>query len=299
MISVIVCSINKIFAEQLEKNINNTIGVPWELILIDNNKVNASIASVYNMGASRARYELLCFVHEDVLFKDRSWGKTLESLFQNNPELGVVGVAGSRYKSRVLSGWYTGVPDFDCCNIAHLNERNEETIIYANPNPQNNVQQVISLDGVFICARKTVWDTIRFNETLLKGFHCYDIDFSVRAARHYQVAVTYEINLIHLTEGGSFGNNWIDSTILWHQSYQNILPLSIAQTPVGWRMKEVQINRNWLIRLKPEPISLLRKIKWILKTNSLFHIQVWPAIVMFLFFRLYKKLVAFPASLKR
>jgi Glycosyltransferase like family len=293
MISVIVCSINKAFAEQLNKNINDTIGVPWELILIDNNELKTSIAGAYNLGATRSRYDLLCFVHEDVLFKDKGWGKTVERLFQNDIHMSVVGVAGSRYKSRTLSGWYTGATALDCCNILHMNEKNEEALIYANPDPLQKLQQVVSMDGVFICTRKDVWKKIRFDESLLKGFHCYDIDFSVRAAVQHTLAVTYEINMVHLTEGGSFGNNWMDNTILWHRSHENILPLHVDRSkPSNWKNIEVNIARNWLTRLKPEPISFGRRINWVIQTRSFYHIQLWPAILIFFVFRPVKKFLS-------
>ena len=71
MISVVICSINKILAEQVSKNIHDTIGVPFELIVIDNNLLKKGIAHVYNLGAGRAKYDVICFVHEDVLFQTK------------------------------------------------------------------------------------------------------------------------------------------------------------------------------------------------------------------------------------
>lgn len=299
MISVIVCSIDKNLANQIKENITATIGVPWELIMVDNNELRQSISRVYNIGASQAKYELLCFVHEDVLFKDDLWGRTIETLFKNDAQLGVVGVAGSKYKSKALSGWYTGLADQDCCNILHINENNEERLLYANPEPSKNYQQVISIDGVFICTRKIVWEKIRFNESLLTGFHCYDIDFSVRASKRYRLAVTYEVKMIHLTEGGSFGNAWIDYTILWHKSYRNLLPVFVnSGTPSNPKRKEVRIMKNWLMRLKIEGISIGRKINWVIKSGSIYHIQLWPVIVVFFVFRRYKKILSLAVAKK-
>ena len=63
MISVIICSINKNFAQQVQDNIAATIGVVWEPIIIDNTVSPKSITAVYNLGAAKAQYEILCFVH--------------------------------------------------------------------------------------------------------------------------------------------------------------------------------------------------------------------------------------------
>ena len=291
MISVIVCSINKRLAEQLKQNINDTIGVPWELVLIDNDELQASIAHVYNTGAQRAQYDLLCFVHEDVLFKTKSWGATIVKLFQTVPNLGALGLAGAKYKSRALSGWYTGIPDFDCCNILHINGQKEEQLIYANPEAGSTIQEVVCLDGVFICATRQLWQQVNFNQRLLNGFHCYDIDFSFRATKISTVAVTYEIDVIHLTEGGSFGNEWVDNTILWHDTSRELLPFSVGGMAHSMQKKdETTITSYWLKRLKGEPITYSRRVEWIVKTGALRHIRLWPEIAMFLCFRFYKRL---------
>src|ERR1700750_840709 len=109
MISVVICSANKTLAEQIKQNISETIGVPWQLVLIDNTQLNKGICHVYNLGASQAQYDIICFVHEDVLFQTSSWGAAIASYFRDDAQLGLVGIAGGRYKSQTLSGWWTGI----------------------------------------------------------------------------------------------------------------------------------------------------------------------------------------------
>lgn len=291
MISVIICSINKDFAEQVTVNIRKTIGVDWELLLIDNSLANDPITKVYNEAARRAQHDILCFVHEDVVFKDLDWGQTIKEMFDNDQRLGMIGVAGSKYKSKVFSGWYTGLNSLDCCNILHVNAKNEETLLYGNPDPSNKKQEVTSLDGVFICTKQSVWNNIRFDEKMLDGFHCYDIDFSVRASKHYKILVTYEIHMLHLTDGGNFGNSWVDYTIRWHKAQKRLLP-SFAPVSV-WtenRNNEFVIMRNWLLRLKKEMISFDRKINWVIRSGSVLDPRLWPAIFVFFTFRTYKKI---------
>ena len=84
MVSVIICSINKTLARQVEQNIQETIGVPWELILTDNTELKKGITWVYNEAASRARFEILCFEHEDVLFGTANWGALIQQYFKND-----------------------------------------------------------------------------------------------------------------------------------------------------------------------------------------------------------------------
>ena len=52
--------------------------------------------------------------------------------------------------------------------------------ICLQPNRENVLEEVVCLDGVFICSRKEVWQQSKFNDADLKGFHFYDIDFSLK-----------------------------------------------------------------------------------------------------------------------
>src|SRR5687767_3493503 len=226
MISVVICSVNKNLALQVKRNIDQTIGVRWQLVLLDNNVLKKSIAEIYNIGAAQAEFEIICFVHEDVLFRTQDWGKLIVHYFSMDVDLALVGVAGSTYKSRAFSGWSTGISSFDCSNVLHINKSGQEERLYSNPFSSKALQNTVTLDGVFICAKKECWQKHQFDEGI-KGFHLYDIDFSVRNAKSGKVAVTYEIDLVHLTEGGNFGDEWLNNTIAWHNKFKDQLPIAI------------------------------------------------------------------------
>uniref|UniRef100_UPI00265B5295 glycosyltransferase n=1 Tax=Ferruginibacter sp. TaxID=1940288 RepID=UPI00265B5295 len=166
MISVIICSINKILAGQVQKNIASTIGVDWEPVIIDNTIAPKSITHVYNLGAAKAKYDLLCFVHEDVLFETQNWGVKMVDYFKNDASLGLIGIAGSKYKSKTPSGWFSGITDIECCNITHVDSGGNQQRMYFNPVADSLTQEVMVLDGVLLCCPKKVWEAIRFDETL-------------------------------------------------------------------------------------------------------------------------------------
>src|SRR5690349_17422997 len=102
MISILVCSVKPGLYQQLAVNIEETIGIDYELLCFDNRKANKGICEVYNLLAAKAKYNLLLFVHEDVLFKTNNWGQILSRIFFEN-EIGVVGIAGCKYKSLKFS----------------------------------------------------------------------------------------------------------------------------------------------------------------------------------------------------
>lgn len=104
MITFIICSIAPERAHALEQNIQRTIGeTPYEIIIFDNRQTNYSIAKAYNLCASKARYAYLCFLHEDIAFHSRNWGKDIiHQLSSDN--CGIIGFSGSILKTQCISG---------------------------------------------------------------------------------------------------------------------------------------------------------------------------------------------------
>lgn len=281
MISVVICSVSDAFARQVRENIDATIGVEWEPIIISNNISPKSITQVYNSGASMATNDLICFVHEDVLFQTPNWGGKISEYFTKDRDLGLVGVAGSKYKSKTPSGWYTGISEFDCCNITHQDRNNQLQRIHFNPVPGSQMQPAVVLDGVFLCCRKAVWEQIRFDEDLLKEFHLYDLDFSLRVSEKYKVIVTFEVDILHLVKGMHYGDSWLKNTLIWHRNIRHRLPACIDGIKSDQKAVENKIRRIWLIRLKHEHIRFSNKLRWLSAIRIWFHISSWPYTVLF------------------
>ena len=285
MISVVICSINKNLAEQVKSNIDTTIGVPWQPVIINNTNPSRGLTEVYNQGVTKSEFPVICFVHEDVTFLTMSWGKIVIDFFDNDPLLGMIGVAGSGYKSKTPSGWMTSIPEFDRCNVFHLDKNGDTSRLYFDQPPERLLKEVVTLDGIFLCTRKSVIETIPFDQELLKGFHLYDLDISFRMSRKYKIAVCFGIDIIHHTEGGDFGNKWIDATILWHKKYSGQLPAHVDKEQSSNQRNEYSVKLFWLKRLKSEKISLNRKVWWIIHAKVIRHISLWPHILVFFFFR--------------
>ena len=65
--------------------------------------------------------------------------------------------------------------------------------------------EVVAVDGFGMFVRKEVWKAYPFDEKMLTGFHCYDVDFSLQIAvskryRNY-VCCSPEVQVEHLSEG--------------------------------------------------------------------------------------------------
>ncbi len=287
MFSILICSINVSYLEKLKINIRETIGNEYELLVWDNLADKKPITEVYNLLAERARYPYYCFIHEDIQFQTKNWSDNLLQAFERNKETGLIGIAGSKYKSRTPSGWSTGLLDLDCCNIFHKDKNGNTIQLYNNPG-KSKFEQVVNVDGVFIAIRKEVWDTTKFNESLLQGFHLYDIDFSFHVIKHWKAAVIFDIDILHFTEGGNFGNEWVEYTLKWHKYFLNELP----QTVEGYTAQkglEKKVCKNWLFRLYKEDISWSNKLNWI-NAVKMWHIpSIWTYIGFFLFGKYIRK----------
>ncbi|MEG2865326.1 MAG: glycosyltransferase, partial [Mucinivorans sp.] len=78
MISIIVCSVSPDKLSKLKANVEATIGVEYEFVVVDNREGKYSICQAYNIGAQRAKYPYLCFAHEDISFVVKyHWGELM------------------------------------------------------------------------------------------------------------------------------------------------------------------------------------------------------------------------------
>ncbi|PSL30326.1 glycosyltransferase [Dyadobacter jiangsuensis] len=234
MISIIICSANDVELAHVSENIRKTVGVAYEIIAIDNRREPRGICAVYNEGAKRARFDLLCFMHEDIEMMTADWGARVLDIFDQNPQLGLLGIAGGGYKSLAPSSWYNYHLQENggfYCNLVqgYRHTGREDTVEYRNPRNQP-LSRVACIDGCWMCTRKEVVRRFPFDEKLLTGFHGYDLDFSIAVNQEYQVAVTFEVLLKHFSEG-NFNQTWRTQMLKVHQKWPHLLPLNIDGVP--------------------------------------------------------------------
>ena len=263
----------------VSQNIADTIGVPFEIIAIDNSKGERGLCAVYNDGAGRAQYHVVCFAHEDVSIKTKNWGQSIIDLFCQQPQIGLVGVAGSSYKPLTPAGWIgMGAVATDYINILQgfKYAGGEPELCYRNPK-NAKVEQVACVDGVWLCTTKDVLSKVQFDEEMLKGFHGYDIDFSMAVGRNYKVVVTYDVLLHHFSEG-NFESEWFFAMLKINKKWSRQLPVCTEDFTKEQKIKIERITFKtfveYLIRTK-QPSSeafkvLLRNNRFLLLYPSLF-----------------------------
>jgi hypothetical protein len=282
MLSLIVCSVNPNYLSQLKASVAATIGVEHEWLVWDNRQENQGLCYVYNQLAEQVRFPLMVFLHEDLIFQTGDWGKILIDRFGNNASVGLIGVAGGRYKSALYSGWYTGLPASDYYHIMHRNGKEEFMLSYPAV-WEKTFEEVVNIDGVFMACRREAWQCHRFDEDLLKGFHFYDIDFSLRVAKYYTVEVTNQIEMVHLTKGGDYGEVWVQQAFLYHHARKATLPQFTGK--INQADADHSVALYWLDWLKNFNIRWSSKWKWITRQRLYTHPSLWYGIVKFLVYK--------------
>lgn len=266
MISVIISSVNKTLLANVRQNIADTIGVPFEIIAIDNSKGERGLCAVYNDGASRAQYDVLCFMHEDISLKTQNWGQNVINLFKAEPGVGLIGVAGSSYKPLTPSAWQgTGGRGTDYMNILQSFKQlpGEPQLFYSNRHDEKTTE-VACVDGVWFCTTRQVLNKVKFDEDTFRSFHAYDVDFSMTVRQHYKVVVTYDVLLHHFSEG-SFNVEWFLEMLKFHKKWSKQLP---AQTEELTQAEKLLIEKKtfrtfieYLVQAK-RPMAEAYQILW-------------------------------------
>ncbi|MEY8758570.1 glycosyltransferase [Chryseobacterium tongliaoense] len=207
MISIIVSSYQEHYYNQLIKNIDETIGpCQYEIIQVWNPAL-MGITKAYNLGASKAKYEYLLFIHEDIIFHTQKWGEKLISHLKER-QVGIIGVSGSSYVPTAPSSWTVSI-EYQRTNI--LESTKEQPVPRHTKTTLGNRNEVYGVDGVFLAIKKTDFIIYKFNEDL-KGFHGYDLDLSLRVSKTLQNYVVDDILIEHFSMGNR-DKTWFDTNI--------------------------------------------------------------------------------------
>ncbi|MEW6602112.1 MAG: glycosyltransferase [Nitrospirota bacterium] len=140
------------------------------------NKENLGVSKALNIGADAAKYDALCFMHNDVFVFRENWTAEIAGFISKTSNAGVVGLYGARTIRK--DGTFRG-----------------KTIVHAEkngPGMQKTFEKVAVVDGLLLAMKKTVFQKCR---GFCEGFtiHYYDKDISLRAYKNG--LVNYVLNI--------------------------------------------------------------------------------------------------------
>ncbi|WP_425639478.1 glycosyltransferase [Algoriphagus yeomjeoni] len=220
MISIIVCSIDDFWFNNFSESLEKTIGLEHEIIRVDNKNENLSIAKAYNKGATKAIFDYLVFIHEDIIFHTVNWGNLLVEYFETLENPGVLGVVGSSYLPISPSDWWVSNRSFIHANyISNSKSGKSENGVLQRKGDQIPAK-VYSLDGMFLAIKMATFLEFQFDEEL-PGFHGYDTDLCYQISQKYQNYFVPCILMEHFSKGQP-NSTWLENT---EKAKRKILPV--------------------------------------------------------------------------
>jgi GT2 family glycosyltransferase len=238
---------NKNFKEHITKS----VGVKDVQILEYVNHNEYSLSQLYNKGISESIYDIIVCCHNDIKLES-GWGKKLLKDFEENPEYGIIGKAGSCYFPE--SGVYW--------------DRMQQTMVgqvYHHPEDQKKwlsryspklpfLIPVVTIDGLFISFDKTKIKHT-FDETIGK-FHFYDHLFCVpNFIDSVKIGVTSSFEITHQSIGQPNQEFW-ESKKKFVEKYASKLPLDLKPEKI------------YVPEIKEKPIKNIGKVAVIIPTKG-------------------------------
>ena len=162
MISLIICSRNQDVSQRLRENIADTIGVEYELLVIDNSKNQYSIFTAYNEDVQRSKGDILCFMHEDILYHTSGWGDYVIRHFADDKGMGMIGVVGGHYLQDAPLTWFDIYMEPEGQVIQHFQDKETENVVFTRKGVATKVE-VATVDGLWFCIRKSLFKRIKFD----------------------------------------------------------------------------------------------------------------------------------------
>ena len=264
-ISVVVCSIAPDKLERLRRNLGERLaGEDWELIHIAD---ASSLCEGYNRGVARATGELIVMCHDDIRILSPDFAGKLRAYLA---AYDLIGVAGTTHASGPSWGW-SGPPHMFCWVsqsflTAQFRDKGPVTLLIGAHGPVVAGAQM--LDGVFMAARRSLLQTLQFDEATFDRFHFYDLDFSYRAhLAGAKVAICLDIALFHDSAGNYNEDYWRYADRFREKFPQACSAAEHARTAIPWMplaasdevvLEELAWLRHWTSRSDAELLESVR-----------------------------------------
>jgi len=209
---------NPEFQEYLKKS----CGHPKVQVIEKVNNGEKNLSTVYNEIIQESIYDIVVLCHDDIYFDTKNWSEKLKKVFDRNPEYSIIGVAGSTFLPKSGMWWEDRSKMIGIVNHEHEGKKWESKY---SDSLQNNVKEVVIVDGLFISLDKTKIKK-NFDESV-SGFHFYDVNFCFQNyIESCKIGVITNIRLTHKSIGMT-NEKWEENRIIFSKKYLDLLPSKI------------------------------------------------------------------------
>lgn len=189
-----------------------------EIIVYENNN-EFTLPKLYNRGLEDSSNDIVVFMHDDLIIETSNVTKKIVRLFENNPEHGIIGIAGT---NNLINGmWWTDRKSM----FGQVKHQHEGKIHRNNYSGSYNefLKNVVCVDGLFFAVHKK--RIIENFDEEFEGFHFYDIPFCVsNYVKGVKIGVTTKIMVVHKSIG-MVNKQWEKNKLFFEAKYGHLLPL--------------------------------------------------------------------------
>lgn len=202
-----------LYEESIEyiQSLNIPDGYEIEMIPIEN---APSITSGYNKGMASSDAKYKVYLHQDVFIRNKNFIVDILSIFEKNPEFGMLGVAGA--KTIPLSGvWWESSKKIGKVYENHTG--NMDLLQFADVT--QTVEEVSAIDGLIMITQYDLF----WREDLFAGWHFYDLSQSMEFIKAgYQVGIPMQETpwCIHDCGVVNVSNGYEESKTIFIRNYQ-------------------------------------------------------------------------------
>lgn len=218
----VVISTRKIDDNYL-KHVEKMFSHPKTQILVYENDGVSSLPEIYNEGLNEATNDIIVFMHDDLILETKNITPKIIKLFENNPEYGVIGLAGT---DNLLSGVWWQDRDSMYGVVGHEHEGKRHVNHYSKESFSEKLKEVVVVDGLFMMVHRGRIKH-KFNEQF-EGFHFYDLPICIE--NHLdgvKIGVTTKIMVTHKSIG-MVNKKWEKNKFLFEALYEKNFPLKVS-----------------------------------------------------------------------
>ena len=225
-ITVIFCSKkngeeNKGFIDHIKE----TCGCDLNVICV-HNPDGISLSKIYADMTVNEEIEtnIIVYIHDDIEFLRKGWGKEVLRLFNENEKYGIIGVAGSAQFDE-NGAWWNYEKKFG--QVLHRWE-GKSWLTAFSPLLDKDLQEVAVIDGLFIAIHKK-----RISENFsreIESFDFYDIHFCLSnlLKKKCKIGVTTNIRVAH-NSIGKLKDSWYKNREIINEEFGRKFPIDILK----------------------------------------------------------------------
>ncbi len=204
------------------EDIKKTSGIHKIEVIQIINDGEMSLTEAYNKGLKQTTNNIVVFCHDDIIFDTKNWGRKLKSIFDKNPNYGIIGIAGTT--DLVDGRWWTIKESMNGI-VSHKHEGKKWTNYYSKDQGKSLTDMVV-LDGLFFGVDKTKIKHT-FDEEF-HGFHFYDLSFCLpNYLDGVKIGLTTQIRITHLSVGQT-NQQWEGHKLRFEEKYKDNLPIRLT-----------------------------------------------------------------------